>query len=67
MRRSEAGYGFTLRGSCPTRVGRVKAGGAACVAGLHRGDYVLRANGVDVSRATAATVAHMVRWVERFG
>ena len=63
MHKTEAGYGFTVKSSCPVRVGRVKSHGPAENAGLGRGDYIIRINGQNVSTATADTVAEIVRYV----
>ena len=55
------GYGFTVRGSCPTRVGRIREHGPAQQAGIQRGDYILNINATNVTRSGAESVAAMVK------
>ena len=62
--RGYLGYGFTVKGSMPVRVGHVKETGAADDAGLRDGDAILRINAVDVTRATTEHVAAMIRTSE---
>ena len=59
--RGYLGYGFTVKGALPVRVGRVKEGGAAEDAGLRDSDVILRINSVDVTRATTEHVAELIR------
>ena len=55
------GYGFTLTGSCPVRVGSVSSTGPAQLAGLRPADVVTRLNGRNVSRATLNSVTRIIR------
>ena len=61
IHKNHTGFGFTIRGSCPVRVGRVKGSSTSAVAGLQSGDYVTRINGQNVSRSRAESVAEIVR------
>ncbi|KAK2159076.1 hypothetical protein LSH36_159g06045 [Paralvinella palmiformis] len=58
------GYGFTLTGGCPSHVFTIDPESPADSAGMRVGDAVLSINGQDVSRATADTVARIVRFHE---
>ena len=55
------GYGLTVRGSCPVKVGRVKELGTARQAGLHRGDCIVSLDGNNVSRSSSDSVASIIR------
>ena len=56
-----SGYGFTIKGSMPVRVGRVKPSGAAENAGLRNGDYILNINDKDITSSTVEAIANIVR------
>ncbi|KAK2150619.1 hypothetical protein LSH36_398g00006 [Paralvinella palmiformis] len=60
------GYGFTVKNTCPVRVGRVKPCGPSEEAGLLKGDYIKRINGQNVSMASAQSVAEIVRRSAKF-
>lgn len=64
LKKGSHGYGFTVKGSCPVRIGRVKTEGAACQQGLHRGDFIVRINGQNISRSSAESIARIVRLAE---
>ncbi|KAI0227530.1 Regulator of G-protein signaling 3 [Lamellibrachia satsuma] len=55
--RGTAGYGFTVTGSCPVKVGSIRVWGAAHEAGLQEGDFFVRINGLNVSRSSVESVA----------
>lgn len=55
------GYGFTVQGANPARVGHLKKSGAAKMYGILPGDEVIKVNGEDVSHETASYVANLVR------
>ena len=61
IERGNAGYGFTVTGSCPVKVGSVRVWGAAHEAGLQEGDFFVRINGLNVSRSSVESVAKIVR------
>ena len=61
LKRGGAGYGFSVRGSCPVRIGHVKVTGSAYQAGIQRGDYVIRLDGVNVLNETPDQVANVIR------
>ena len=61
MRRGKTGYGFTVLGCSPVKVGKVDEGSAAKDAGLCEGDYIVRINGQNVSRSTAESVVRIVK------
>ena len=50
-----------MKGSCPVRISRIKPDGAAYRRGLHRGDYIVKTNGQNISRSSAESVARIVR------
>lgn len=52
IKRGRTGYGFTVSGHNPCRLGGIAEGGAAEQAGLQVGDIVLGINGYDVSKAS---------------
>ena len=59
--KAKSGFGFTIKGSKPIRIGRVKKGGAAERSGLLAGDIVTGVDGLDSARMTAESVAVVVR------
>ena len=59
IKRGSAGYGFSVVGGCPVKVGRVDAGSPA--AGLQKGDLIVSINGKNVSRSTNDSVAKIVK------
>lgn len=59
------GFGLTIRGTCPPRVGRVKTRGAAASSGLKPGDCLVKINGRCVLRSDARTVAKLVQQSSR--
>ena len=61
INRGNAGYGFTVTGSCPVKVGSVRVWGASHEAGLQEGDFFVRINGLNVSRSSVESVAKIVR------
>ena len=61
LKRGGPGYGFTVRESCPVRIGHVKVTGSAYQAGIQRGDYIIRLNGVNVLNETPDHVANAIR------
>ena len=63
MRRASltTGFGFTVSGSCPVRVGRVTSQSAAAEAGMKRGDLLERVDSINVSRSAADSVAALIR------
>ncbi|XP_013382270.1 uncharacterized protein LOC106153048 [Lingula anatina] len=61
LRRGERGFGFTVVGSCPVRVGRVEQSSEAWSSGLRTGDYIVQINSQNVSRSTAESVVRLVR------
>lgn len=54
------GYGMVVSGSCPCYVSRVEALGPAYQAGLHVGDFVLNANGIDVLNCDHEEIAQIL-------
>lgn len=58
---TNAGYGFTVKGSCPAVVSDVDRRTPAYSAGLRRGDCVVRVNGQNVSRSMAESVTKIIR------
>ena len=63
VQRKSSGFGFTVRGSCPVKVSRVKDAGAAAAAGLMRGDHIISINDADVSTFTAQSVVNIIKYV----
>ena len=63
LQKTNSGFGFTVKGSCPVAVGHVKPDSAAERAGLQTGDYIRRVNGLNVSRSSSKSVADIVRYV----
>ena len=61
LKKGKRGYGFTVTGSCPVKVGQVKDGSPAHEAGLEKEDTVVKINGKNVSRSIADTVAKIIR------
>ena len=61
LQKKSSGFGFTVRGSCPVKVSRVKDAGAAAAAGLMRGDHIISINDADVSTSTAQAVVHIIK------
>src|SRR6218665_936255 len=61
MQRHPTGFGFTLMGSSPVCVVKVKRDSSAATAGLALGDYITNVNGQDVSRLSAESVAAIIR------
>ncbi|CAF1164205.1 unnamed protein product [Didymodactylos carnosus] len=59
--RGQENFGFTVVGQCPTFVGRVDNNSSAAVAGLRAGDYIVKINGKNVSRAQKDTVSHLIK------
>ena len=59
--KTEAGYGFTVKGAGPVRVGRVTLTSSSHKAGLRQGDVILRINGQDVAQKKSTVVAKIVR------
>lgn len=59
------GFGLTIRGTCPPRVGRVKTLGAAASAGLKPGDCLVKINGRCVLRSDARTAAKLIQQSSR--
>lgn len=55
------GFGFTVVGSSPARIGSVERESLAEEAGLRQNDLVIRVNGQNVSRSTAVSVAKCIR------
>ncbi|CAF0771442.1 unnamed protein product [Adineta ricciae] len=54
-------FGFTVIGDSPTFIGKVSENSPAAVGGLKSGDYIVKINGQNVSRAQQRTVAHIIR------
>ena len=63
VKQTNAGYGFSVKGSCPAVVGDVDKRTPAYEAGLRRGDYVVRINGQNVSRSSADSITRIIRLV----
>ena len=63
LKHRDAGYGFTVRGPHPIRVGRIKVGGPAEEAGLRKGDVILSINDEPINEQDMQQVAYMIRWV----
>ena len=61
IKRGSAGYGFSVVGGCPVKVGRVDAGSPAATAGLQKGDLIVCINGKNISRSTNDSVAKIVK------
>lgn len=61
IKKASTGYGFSVIGGCPVKVGRVDAGSPAAVAGLQKGDLIVSINGKNVSRSTNDSVAKIVK------
>lgn len=55
------GFGFTVIGSCPVKIGRIDSISRAEEAGLQQGDIVIRVNGQNVSRSTSVSVARCIK------
>ncbi|PAA75983.1 hypothetical protein BOX15_Mlig000883g3 [Macrostomum lignano] len=60
-RSCQGGFGFTLVGSQPTRVGKVDAGSAAGLAGIRSGDIVVSINGDSVLSCCCDRVVRAIR------
>ena len=58
---SSNGFGITITGSCPPRVGRIKTRGAAASAGLKPGDCLVKVNGRCVLRSDARTAVKLIQ------
>ncbi|UJR22203.1 hypothetical protein I4U23_025267 [Adineta vaga] len=54
-------FGFTVIGDNPTFIGKVNENSSAAYSGLKSGDYVVKINGQNVSRAQQRTVANIIR------
>ncbi|CAH1786293.1 unnamed protein product [Owenia fusiformis] len=59
--RGRKGYGFTVLGSSPVRIGRVDEGSQAHKQGLEKGDCLVRINGQNVSRSSAESIVRIIR------
>ncbi|CAF1018249.1 unnamed protein product, partial [Didymodactylos carnosus] len=59
--RGQESFGFTVVGQCPTFVGRVDSDSPAALCGLRAGDYIVKINGKNVSRAQKDTVSHLIK------
>ncbi|RZF41037.1 hypothetical protein LSTR_LSTR002669 [Laodelphax striatellus] len=57
----EKGYGMKVSGDNPVYVQSVKEGGPAEKAGLHRGDKIIKVNGVTVTHSTHLEVVDLIK------
>lgn len=54
-------FGFTVVGDSPTFVGKVTDHSPAAICGLKPGDYIVKVNGQNVSRAQQRTVSNLIK------
>jgi len=54
-------FGFTVVGDSPTFVGKVTENSPAAQSGLKPGDYIVKINGQNVSRAQQRTVSNLIK------
>ena len=54
-------FGFTVVGDSPTFVGKVTEHSPAAICGLKPGDYIVKVNGQNVSRAQQRTVSNLIK------
>lgn len=54
-------FGFTVVGDSPTFVGKVTENSPAARCGLKPGDYIVKVNGQNVSRAQQRTVSNLIK------
>ncbi|CAF1388660.1 unnamed protein product [Adineta ricciae] len=54
-------FGFTVVGDSPTFVGKVTDNSPAAHCGLRPGDYIVKVNGQNVSRAQQRTVSNLIK------
>jgi len=54
-------FGFTVVGDSPTFVGKVTENSPAAQCGLKPGDYIVKINGQNVSRAQQRTVSNLIK------
>ncbi|CAF3885441.1 unnamed protein product [Adineta steineri] len=54
-------FGFTVVGDSPTFVGKVTENSPAAQCGLKPGDYIVKVNGQNVSRAQQRTVSNLIK------
>lgn len=57
-------FGFTVVGDSPTFVGKVTENSSAAQVGLKPGDYIVKVNGQNVSRAQQRTVSNLIKHVK---
>ncbi|CAF3772413.1 unnamed protein product [Rotaria magnacalcarata] len=60
-RGSTHSFGFTVVGDSPTFIGKVSENSAAALCGLKSGDYIVKVNGQNVSRAQQRTVSNLIK------
>ncbi|CAF1177108.1 unnamed protein product [Rotaria magnacalcarata] len=58
-------FGFTVVGDSPTFVGKVTENSPAARCGLRPGDYIVKVNGQNVSRAQQRTVSNLIKHLKR--
>jgi len=54
-------FGFSVVGEYPTFIGRVDQDSSAAMCGLKSGDYIVKINGKNVSRAQKNTVSNLIK------
>ncbi|CAF4446426.1 unnamed protein product, partial [Adineta steineri] len=54
-------FGFTVVGDSPTFIGKVSENSPAASCGLKSGDYIVKINGQNVSRAQQRTVSNIIK------
>lgn len=60
-RQSNQALGFTIVGDSPAWVDEVTPYGSAFRQGLQRGDFIVKINGQNVSRAQKRTVCQLIK------
>jgi len=54
-------FGFTVVGDNPTFIGKVTDNSPAALCGLKSGDFIVKINGQNVSRAQQRTVSNLIK------
>jgi C-terminal processing protease CtpA/Prc len=55
-------FGFTVVGDSPTFIGKVNENTPADICGLKSGDFIVKINGQNVSRAQQRTVSNLIKY-----
>ncbi|CAF1083656.1 unnamed protein product [Rotaria sordida] len=64
LRGKNNSFGFTVVGDSPTFIGKVSENSSAAQCGLKSGDYIVKINGQNVSRAQQRTVSNLIKHVK---